>query len=90
VDFGKLYYGWHQEAPYARSPASLDVWSGSAQWYRNLNPPHAFLLAWPLSGLPVRIAWICWFLLQMASIALLVGYTVRRCSGSGWPAARSR
>jgi hypothetical protein len=90
-DFGKLYFGWHQASPYARSPASLDVWHGYPEpWYRNLNPPHVFLIVWPLSFLPVRAAWMCWFLLQIAAMGLLVAYTVRRGSGSGWPAARSR
>ena len=83
-DFGKLYFGWHQDAPYARSPASLDVWHGYPEpWYRNLNPPHVFLIVWPLSFLPVRAAWMLWFLLQVASIAVLVRSTVRRGSGSG-------
>jgi hypothetical protein len=83
-DFGKLYFGWHQTDPYARSPASLDVWAGHPDpWYRNLNPPHVFLIVWPLSFLPVRPAWLLWFLLQVASIALVVRSTARPGSGSG-------
>jgi hypothetical protein len=88
-DFGKLYFGWHQADPYARSRASLDVWHGHpAPWYRNLNPPHVFLIVWPLSFFPVRTAWMLWFLLQVAAIAAIVRFTARHGSGSGWPARR--
>jgi hypothetical protein len=84
TDFGKLYFGWHQADLYSRSPASLDVWRGHVgHWYRNLNPPHVFLLAGPFSRFPLHSAWVCWFLLQLASIAWLVRFTIRRGSGSG-------
>jgi hypothetical protein len=87
ADFGKLYYGWHLRDPYARTPTSLDVWPGRPNsWYRNLNPPHVSLIVWPFVSLPVRVAWVCWLLLQLASIAAIVRFTVRRGSGSGLPA----
>ena len=89
ADFGKVYFGWHQAEPYGRTPASLDVRPGQSDaWYRNLNPPHVFLIVWPVSHLPVRAAWMCWVLLQLASIAFLLRFTVRHGSGSGSPAAR--
>lgn len=87
ADFGKLYFGWQQGNLYARTPASFDVWPGHDDpWYRNLNPPHVFLIVWPLVHLPVHTAWMCWLVLQVATIAAIVCFIIRRGSGSGWPA----
>ena len=88
-DFGKLYYGWHQPEPYGPTAASRPTWRGLPHsWYRNLNPPHVFLLAWPFAALPNRVAWLCWLVVQVGSLAALVICAVRRGSGSGWPAMR--
>lgn len=82
-DFGKFYYGiraWLAGGSlYALSPASYI--GDLPQPLTNLNPPHAMLLVWPVSLLPIVAAFAVWMFLNGAGMAWSAMLVAR---GTGW------
>jgi hypothetical protein len=87
-DFGKLYYGvqaWQRgESLYGVTPASvIPVGERSPDlFFRNLNPPHAHLLIWPLVALPLPVATWLWALLNLAALVAGAARIGRSTAGS--------
>jgi alpha-1,2-mannosyltransferase len=81
-DFGKFYYSvqaWREgRSLYALTPASFI--GDLPVPLTNLNPPHAMLLVWPFSFLPVDLAFALWMIVNAACLGYAL-LAVRRSTG---------